>query len=85
MRTQKDRHHAQKRKKLWDTFDWRYASVNALSKNHSLKCGCKYCILSTYHKRLANKRNRQLAKVALAIDDGRIYEVNRAVKRAIDF
>lgn len=85
MRTQKDRLHAQKRKKDWDSFDWRYASLNALCKNHSLKCGCKWCILATYHKRLANKRNRQLAKVALSFDDGRIYEVNKEVERALDF
>ena len=83
MRTKKDRLQTQKRKKLWDSFDWGCASVNALSKNHSLKCGCKYCILATYHKRLANKRNRQLAKVALSFNDERIYEVNREIKRAL--
>ena len=85
MRTQKDRDYARKRKKLWDAFDWKYASTNALSKNHSLKCSCKWFILATYHKRLAKKHNRQLAKVALAYDDERIYEVNREVKRALGF
>lgn len=33
MRTLKDRFHAQKRKRLWDVFEWQYASTNALSKN----------------------------------------------------
>ncbi|WP_289055534.1 hypothetical protein [Carboxylicivirga marina] len=81
MRTQKDRDYAKKRKKLWDAFDWKYASTNALSKNHSLRCGCKWCAMERYHKWFRNKRNRIDAREALSnVNDLRIYEVNKEVK-----
>nr|WP_319398990.1 hypothetical protein [uncultured Carboxylicivirga sp.] len=87
MRKLKDRLHAQKRKKLWDLFDWKYASTNALSKNHSLKCGCKWCILETYTKRSANKRNRLKARLSLRNqgDFDSVYHVNNSIKKSLYF
>ena len=58
MLTDKDRHHAKKRKKVWDHFGWVYLGVNYLSKNHSLNCGCKMCQMKTYFKRLEHRQNR---------------------------
>ena len=63
MLRKKDRLYARKRKKLWDTFDWTYKSVNALSKNHSLNCGCSICRYKTYSRRYKNKQNRLKEKM----------------------
>ncbi len=84
MLTNKDRHYAEKRKKLWDSFGWVYRGTNYLSKNHSLNCGCKYCQMATFHKRYNNKRNRINARLSLANNEARfaIEDINLKYKKA---
>ncbi|MCW3787995.1 hypothetical protein [Plebeiibacterium sediminum] len=84
MLTNKDRHYAVKRKKLWDSFGWVYRGTNYLSKNHSLNCGCKWCRMKTINNRLENKRNRLKARISLANKEVRtsIEDINMEYKRA---
>lgn len=65
MLTNNDRHYAEKRKKLWDTFGWVYKGIGYLSQNGSLKCNCSMCRNETYFKRLDNKKDRSRSKVEL--------------------
>ena len=58
MLTNKDRHYAEKRKRVWDHFGWVYRGVNYLSKTHSLNCGCSMCKMTTYYNRLGRKQER---------------------------
>ena len=65
MLSKKDRRYARKRKRLWDVFGWIYRSVNSLSKNHSLNCGCSMCCADTYYKRYERRQDRHKAKQKL--------------------
>lgn len=68
MLTEDDRHYAKKRKRLWDNFGWVYKSVNYLSKNHSLNCGCSMCRMRTYYNRFENKQERLKSRMELRRD-----------------
>jgi len=59
MFTEKDKHYALKRKKVWDTFGWNYRnSLNFLSKNGSLNIYCAIDRYRTFLKRYENKQKR---------------------------
>ncbi len=84
MLTNRDRHFAEKRKKLWDSFGWVYKRTNYFSKNHSLNCGCKWCRIKTIHKRSENKKNRLKARLSLTNNETHttIEDINKEYKRA---
>lgn len=55
-----------KRKKIWDTFEWWYRQEpNRLYKNHSIKCGCSMCRSMTYFKRKERRDRRHEFKIEL--------------------
>jgi hypothetical protein len=56
---------ALKRKKLWDYFGWHYKGFGFLAQNHSLNCGCSFCIANTKHRRYENKKKRLKDKLNL--------------------
>ncbi len=65
MLTKKDRKVAKRRKRLWDAIGCVYKSVNYLSKNQSLNCGCWMCKMKTYYNRLGRKKDRLKARMNL--------------------
>jgi hypothetical protein len=56
----RDREYGKKRKKVWDSFDWKYLGEgsNFLSRNHSLNIGCAMDKYITFMKRYKNKQKR---------------------------
>lgn len=73
MLTNKDRHYAKKRKRLWDHFGWVYRGVSYLSKNNSLNCGCSMCKMRTYYNKLGRKQERKSARINLKKEINTMY------------
>ncbi len=74
MFTNKDKHYALKRKKVWDVFGWNYKnSLNFLSKNGSLNIYCAIDKYRTYLKRYENKQKRLKNRQKLRRDLKQIY------------
>lgn len=56
----KDIHHINKKRKIWNYFNWFYPGTGkGFLKNHrSLTCNCAYCKSEQLRKKQENKENR---------------------------